>query len=127
MVIDFTPKEAGAFTGDVVVTPTLDPLPVPTPHRLPDDIPQLESGSYRIGWFVTGQVGWWRLVDNAADPHKTGIVLKRNRRDWYASSYAKPLSEIMREAVEHFSDTFEKHVIPKLSTKLDGLHPMILK
>ena len=124
-VIDLTPKSPGTFTCDVVVTPQLDPFVGNPPHRWPDDIAALPIGTYRIGWFVSGVDIWWRLIDESAAfrrlyEHVSGAdvaalsVTQRQPNDWYASSYDVPLSDVIREAVAHFSDTFEQHVVPKL-------------
>ena len=91
-VIDFTPKWPGAFTCDVIVASTLEPLGGNPPHRWPDDI-ATES--------IPG-------VDAAA------LALKRQPHDWYAPSYAVELAKVIGEASQHFSDTFEHYVLPKL-------------
>jgi hypothetical protein len=123
-VIEFTPKWPGAFTCDVVVMPTLEPLTDKAPLRWPDDIASLPVGSYRIGWFVARRDIWWRLVDDAAESRRlwesipgvdaAALTLQRNPDHWYAPSYAVELPAIVRQASEHFSDTFESHVLPKL-------------
>jgi hypothetical protein len=126
-VINFTPKTPGRFTADIVVTPSLDRLPDHDLQRFSEDIPALRSGSYRIGFFGAGRDRWWRLADHTADPYATGILLQRHEHDWYASSYSLPLTEIVRQAVEDFSDTFERDVVPKLKkTPNQSLQPTAL-
>ena len=117
-------KWPGAFTCDVIVTPTLEALAGNPPHRWPKDIPTLPVGSYRIGWFVAGRDIWWRLVDEAVESRRLwenipgvdveALTAKRDPDHWYAPSYAVEFPEIIREALQHFSDTFENHVLPKL-------------
>jgi hypothetical protein len=123
-VIDFTPKWPGAFTCDVVVTPSLAPLGDNPPTRWPDDLESLPVGSYRIGWFVAGRDIWWRLVDDAAERRRfyeqvpgvdvATLGIERHPDHWYAAAYGD-LSQVIGEAAQHFSDTFEHYVIPKLS------------
>jgi len=123
-VIYFTPKWQGAFTCDVIVTPTLEPLGDSPPQRWPDDISRLLVGVYRIGWFVAGRDIWWRLVDNCAESRRlyetmpdidvNALGIERHPDHWYAKSYAVELTEIIREASEHFANTFEQSVVPKL-------------
>lgn len=123
-VIDFTPKWPGAFTCDVIVTWSLEPLGDNVQHRWPDDIATLPIGTYRIGWFVAGHDIWWRLVDDAAESRRlwesipgvdaAALALNRQPHDWYATSYAVELAKIIAEASQHFSDTFEHYVLPKL-------------
>lgn len=125
-VVNFTPKTPGRVTADIVVTPSLDRLPDQDIRRFSEDIPALRIGSYRIGHFGAGRDRWWRLADDAADPHASGILLQRHAHDWYASSYSLPLAEIVRQAVDDFSDTFERDVIPKLKPN-QASEPMPLK
>ena len=123
-VIDFSPQWPGAFTCDVVVTQNLEPLGDNPPRRRSDDIATLPFGSYRIGSFVTGRDIWWRLVDDAAELRRlyeqipgadvAALGIERQRDHWYAASYESGLPQIISEAREHFCDTFERHVIPKL-------------
>jgi hypothetical protein len=126
-VIDFTPKWPGAFTCDVVITPSLESLGDNPPRRWPDDVVSLRIGSYRIGWFVAGRDIWWRLVDDAAESRKVyeeilggdvaAFGIERQPDHWYAMSYDGGLRQVIGEAVQDFSDTFERHVIPKLHRK----------
>lgn len=123
-VIDFSTKWPGAFTCDVVVTPDLESLGDNPPRRWPDDVASLPIGSYRIGWFVEKRDIWWRLVDEAAEMRQlyeqipgidvSALGIERHPDHWYASSYAVELPQIIQEASQHFSDAFERHVIPKL-------------
>ena len=122
-VINFTPKSAGTFTCDIVVTSGLEPFVDNPPLRWPNDVPALPIDSYRIGWFVAGQDIWWRLVDDAAGTQKlyaelgvdtVGLHIARQPNNWYASSYAVGKPHIITEAAGHFSDTFERYVVPKL-------------
>jgi hypothetical protein len=123
-VIDFAPKWPGAFTCDVVVTSRLGPLGDNPPRRWPEDIVALPVGSYRIGSFVAGRDIWWRLVDDAVERRRlyeafpsvdvAALGIERHPDHWYAASYETSLPQIITEATEHFYDTFERYVIPKL-------------
>jgi hypothetical protein len=123
-VINFTPKWPGAFTADILVASSLDPLPEPFPFRWDDHIPELPIGSYRIGAFVTGGDIWWRLVDDAAESYRfyaslpgvdaSAASLPRTAEDWYAPSYDVPLPEIMQQAAANFTDTYERYVASRL-------------
>lgn len=125
-MIDFTCKWPGALTGDIVVTPSVEPLNDPALQRSPDDIDALPAGSYRIGWFVDRRRDiWWRLVDDAAESEcflrsipeadLRGLAIRRHPYHWYASTYSAPLDGVMREAAANFTDTFERYVIPALA------------
>ena len=125
-VIDFSEKWPGAFTCDIIVTEGLEPFEGNPPRRMTQDIPDLLTGSYRIGWFVAGRDIWWRLVDDAAESNRMfekipgievealSILFKRCEGDWYASSYDRDQVQVVQEASEHLCDTFECHVVPKL-------------
>ena len=95
------------------------------PPRWKKDVPELLEGNYRIGWFFADKDVWWHLMDEEAEsrrlwesiPNLPGppSILERRRGDWYASSYDLPFDSVIAEAVKHFCDTFEQHVIPKLN------------
>jgi hypothetical protein len=95
------------------------------PHRWGEHVPDLLEGAYRIGWFIAGRDLWWHLIDEEAESRrlyesipnlpKPLPGLKRRKGDWYASSYDVPQANIICEAVNHFCDSFEQHVIPKLN------------
>ena len=127
-VIDFTPKMRGGFTADILITSSREGFPENSnpPHRWSDHIPELLEGTYRIGHFYRREDCWWHLVDEAAEskrfwesiPNMPPMpTLRRKEKDWYASSYDRPLADIITEAVTDFCDVFEQHVIPKLHRK----------
>lgn len=123
-VLDFTPKWPGAFTCDVVVTSSLEPLGDNPPRRWRDDIAALPFGTYRMGSFVAGRDIWWRLVDDAVESRRLFeqlpgvdvalLSLERYPDHWYAASYDAGLPQVISEAREHFCDTFERYVIPQV-------------
>jgi hypothetical protein len=115
VVVNFTPKTPGRFTADVVISPTLERLPEQDVLRFAEDISALRAGSYRIGFFGAGHDRWWHLADETLDLHNTGIPLKRQQHDWYASSYTLSLVQIMQEAEADFSTAFERSVLPKIN------------
>jgi hypothetical protein len=127
LIVEFTPKWPGRFTGDIIITssPQGYPQNCNPPHRWRDDIPDLLEGAYRIGHFVSGKDLWWHLIDEEAEskrfwesiPNLPEPIshLKRRSDDWYASSYTVPFTDIASEAIENFCDIFEQHVIPKLN------------
>jgi hypothetical protein len=128
-VIDFTPKKRGAFTADILITSSQEGFArdCNPPHRWWDHIPELLEGTYRIGHFYREEDHWWHLVDEAAESKRfwesipnmppMSLLLGRREGDWYASSYDRPLAEIVAEAASHFCDVFEQYVIPKLHRK----------
>lgn len=124
-LIDFTPKKRGAFTADILITSSREGFSENTnpPRRWWDHISELLEGAYRIGHFYREEDCWWHLVDEAVEskrfwesiPNMPPMPpLRRKEKDWYASSYDRPLAEIIAEAVTDFSDVFEQYVIPKL-------------
>ena len=127
LIVDFTPKRSGEFTGDIIVTSSPEGYPhdCNPPIRWGEPVSDLFEGAYRIGWFFADRDLWWHLVDEEAEsrkfwesipnlPKPVGS-LKRRKGDWYALSYDVPLQNIISEAVKHFCDCFEQHVIPKLN------------
>lgn len=120
VVVNFTPKWPGAFTADIVVATSLDPLIERVNQRWPDDLQTLACGRYRIGWFVANRDIWWRLVDDAAESLRfysglpgidaAALALPRNPDHWYASSYDISMETIMQQAAIHLTETFERHV-----------------
>jgi len=128
LIVEFTPKRAGTFTGDIIVTSSPEGYPHDRnpPRRWGEHVPELLDGAYRIGSFFAEQDFWWHLVDEEAEssrflesvgnlPTPPAGLLQRQQGDWYATSYDVPMQNIISEAVKHFSDTFEQNVIPKLN------------
>lgn len=128
LIIEFTSKSPGQFTGDIIITSSAEGYPhdCNPPHRFGNHISKLEEGAYRIGAFIRGEDIWWHLVDEEAESKrflasipnapKTGY-LKRREGDWYASDYDVSLDFVICEAVEHFCASFENHVLPKLNNR----------
>jgi hypothetical protein len=129
LVVEFSCKWAGAFTGDIIVSSSPEGYPpkTPAPPRWKKDIPELLEGNYRIGWFFADRDHWWHLMDEEAESKRFWesipnlpqpvSTLERRRGDWYASSYDVPFEKVIDDAVQHFCDTFEQHVIPKLNAR----------
>lgn len=124
ILVEFTSKSPGRFTGDFFITGPTNHLEPKGIHRLPGDIASLRLGAYRIGWFMSGADVWWHLKDEAAEWRQfresiglpgSACPFKRRSHDWYASSYEKEQAEIMREAAEHFIDSFHRYVVPKIT------------
>lgn len=127
VIVEFTPKRPGAFTADIIVTSSPQGYPHDRnpPPRWGEHVPDLLEGAYRIGWFFADRDFWWHLVDEEAEfrPFWESVAslftppagLQRRQGDWYASSYDVPMQSIISEAVNHFCDTFEQHVLPKLN------------
>lgn len=126
-VIFFTPKRKGCFTADIIVNDGEAEIDSSgNRFRFVQDIPFLRVGEYRISQFINGQDRWWHLHDEVEEARKlyeliaksTGDEpfnpLTRSEFDWYASNYEAPFAEIIAAAEADFSDTFTKHVLPKL-------------
>jgi hypothetical protein len=123
-VITFSTKWPGAFTCDVIVTPDLHSSGDTLPIRMPADVATLPPGTYRIGIFMGGKDIWWRLVDDAEESRKfyaqipnlkmAPPVIARDPNHWYADSYGD-LDAVIKQAAHHFCDTFEQHVVSRVS------------
>ena len=124
-LIEFSPKIPGSFTCDIIINDGETEV-APGAHRWAQHIPTLSTGNYRIGRFISDQDTWWHLHDEVEEARKFYELIakssgtepfnpfSRREGDWYASNYEAPFAEIVAEAETDFSDTFAKHVLPKL-------------
>ena len=125
----FTPKTAGEFTIELIISDTETLLQQPSIYRNQEDIAQGTDGVYRIGTFMPTRYGdfWWALKDNEGETIKfwresgsnedeIRLLIKGlpEREIWRPSSYKLPLPHIMDEAIAHVNRVLIERVFPNI-------------
>ena len=108
LIVEFTPKWPGAFTGNVIVSDSDETLGSQPPVHTAAELAALPEGIYPINLFLghTEDV-WWHLLEGP------GTTLQR-LNDWVAPDYSAPFEDIVMAAAIDFVEAVTDEVWPIL-------------
>lgn len=108
LLVEFTPKWPGAFTGNVLVADSDEPFGVEPPVHTAAELTALPVGSYPINLFLGhSEDVWWHIMEGP------GTALQR-LNDWIAPDYVLPFDDIVMAAAVDFVEAVTDEVWPVL-------------